>query len=397
MTNRRFSPCLENIRMSPIVTISEEARRRRIHFEKKGMTFIPFQRGEIDLPTPGFIVEAAYQGMKKGMTKYPKSGGEDFFKEAILTSLERDYDIHDLDPGHVVVTYGGQEALELAFKLFSSGAGFSPCWSCALENFVPYADIDFTLIPLKKDFTVDYDQLGKKLEGKDFFYLNNPHNPTGKVFSPAELERIVEVCTSLGAFVIADEAYEKITYDGLQHHTLAAVPQENIVTVFTFSKTFSMTGWRVGYAVTRNERVARLLKLGNYTQTAGVPTFLQYAAAQALASRDEAERVIENRKREFQCRRDALYQGLASIDRIDVTKPQGAFYIFPDFSRVIPHDCEGPERSRYVYELLMENGIACVYGSCFGDHFEAHVRLSFSATPVAMIAEAVERMQVLFS
>jgi len=396
MIERSYCRELENIRMSPIVTISEEARRRAREFQARGVSFIPFQRGEIDLPTPEFIVEAACQALRKGLTKYPKSGGEDFFKEAVLKRLERDYGITDLRPEHVVATYGGQEGLELAFKLFSRGAGFAPCWSCALENFVPYGGIDFELVPLARDFSVNYDLLEEKLRDREFFYLNNPHNPTGKVFSREELDRIVEICSSLGVFIVADEAYENILYDGLAHHSLAALPREDIVTVFTFSKTFSMTGWRIGYAVTRNEKVARLLKLGNYTQTAGVTTFVQYAAAEALENREEADRVIAERKGEFQRRRDALYQALSRFEKVRVTKPQGAFYMFPDFSALVPEGLEGERRSRYVYELLMERGIACVYGSCFGAHFQDNVRFSFSATPVPLIEEAAERLAEIF-
>jgi len=153
----------------------------------------------------------------------------------------------------------------------------------------------------------------------------------------------------------------------------------------------------VGYAVTRNERVARLLRLGNYTQTAGVTTFIQYAAAQALENHEEARRVISERIEEFQRRRDALYEGLARIEQAEVAKPRGAFYVFPDFGRAIPKDLSGEERSKYIYQLLMERGIACVYGSCFGSHFTDNVRLSFSATPVGLIEEAVERLQEIFS
>ncbi len=389
-----FNPALEDIRMSPIVSISEEARVRAVEYEKTGGRFVFFQRGEIDFPTPKFIVDAAKRGMDDGFTKYPKSGGENFFREAVAQRLKVDHDA-DIEASHVVATYGGQEGLELSFKLFRSGAGFSPTWSCALENFVPFARIDFAEVPLNSDFSVDYDRVEDAVRNRDFFYLNNPQNPTGKVFTPEELARIVEICTRHGAFVIADEAYEKIVYDG-EHCSLSKLPQENIITVFTMSKAFSMTGWRVGYAVTRNEKVAKLLRLGNYTQTAGVTTFLQFAAAEALNNVRESRAAISSMVEEFRRRRDTLYEGLKDLPGIRIDRPAGAFYMFPNFTDVIPGDLSGEKRNHHVYDLLMKEGIATVYGSCFGHHFTDNVRLSFSATPVPVIRDAVERFQRIF-
>jgi len=391
-----FNPALEDIRMSPIVSISEEARARAKEFEKSGRKFVFFQRGEIDFPTPGFIVEAAKRGLDRGLTKYPKSGGEDFFKEAVIARLAADQGINDLEPAHVVATYGGQEGLELSFKLFSRGAGFSPAWSGALENFVPFAQIDFEEVPLNRDFSVDYERVERAIQGRDFFYLNNPQNPTGKVFTEAELLRIVEICTRNGVFVIGDEAYEKIVYDGRRHYSLARIAQDNVITVFTLSKAFAMTGWRVGYAVTRHARIARLLRLGNYTQTAGVTTFLQYAAAEALNNLEESRRAIATMVGEFQLRRDALYDGLKDLPGVTVDRPAGAFYMFPNFTDAIPRGLSGEERNHHVYRLMMEQGVAVVYGSCFGHHFTDNVRISFSATPVPLIHDAVERFHQVF-
>jgi aspartate aminotransferase len=390
-----FNPAMEGIRMSPIVSISEEARTRAKEFEKSGKPFVFFQRGEIDFPTPDFVVDAAKRGLDLGLTKYPKSGGEDFFKEAVAKRLRLDHGADGLEASHVVATYGGQEGLELSFKLFKSGAGFSPTWSCALENFVPFAQLDFVEVPLNRDFSVDYDRVESAVRGRDFFYLNNPQNPTGKVFTEDELARIVDICTRHGVFVIADEAYEKIIYDG-RHVSMVRVAQENVITVFTLSKTLSMTGWRMGYTVTRNAKVAKLLRLGNYTQTAGVPAFLQYAAAEAMNNVDESRRAIAAMVEEFRRRRDALYEGLKDLPGVAMDRPAGAFYMFPDFSEFIPREMTGRERDHYVYELLMQHGIASVYGACFGKHFGDNVRLSFSATPVPVIHDAVERFRRIF-
>jgi aspartate aminotransferase len=383
--------------MSPIVSISEEARVRAAEFEKSGKQFIRFQRGEIDFPTPSYIAAAVHRGIEEGYTRYPKSGGEDFFKDAVIGKLARDHGVTDIRPEHVVATYGGQEGLELSFKLFERGAGFSPTWSCALENFVPYAQVEFEQVPLEADFSVNYERLERAVRGRDFFYLNNPQNPTGKVFTEDELRRVIEICTENGLFVIADESYEKIVYEGHRHWSASQVQQDNIITVYTLSKTYAMTGWRVGYAVTRNEKVARLLRLGNYTQTAGVTTFLQYAAAEAMNNVEESEKAISSMMKEFTLRRDALYDGIKDLPGVRLDRPDGAFYMFPNFSERIPAELEGEERQRWVYNQLMEYGMASVYGSCFGKHFDDNLRLSFSATPVPVIEEAVDRLRRIFA
>jgi aspartate/methionine/tyrosine aminotransferase len=397
MFKERFQESLENIRMSPIVSISEEVRTRAKEFEKNGRAFIRFQRGEIDFATPSYIIDAAKEGLDKGFTKYPKSGGEDYLKDAIVGKLRRDFGVTDVVPANIVVTYGGQEGLELAFKLFARGAGFSPTWSCALENFVPYAGLDFAEIPLNEDFSVDFDRLESGIRGKDFFYLNNPQNPTGKVFTRAELDRIVDICTRMGCYIISDEAYEKFVYDGLKHISLTEYKQENILSVFTFSKSYAMTGWRVGYVVSRHPRIPKLLRLGNYTQTAGVTTFLQYAAAKTLDNPAEGEAAVTTMRTEFSRRRDVLYEGLKRFRGIRLGKPRGAFYMFPNFSEIIPKNIQGEERKKHIYDQLMEHGIATVYGACFGKHFVDNVRLSFSATPVEQIREAIERLDRVFS
>ena len=393
----RFEKSLEDIRMSPIVTISEEVNERAKEFEKDGRKIIRFQRGEIDFGTPQFVVDAAKEGLDAGLTKYPKSGGEDFFKDAVLGKLERDFGVGDLSPDNIVATYGGQEGLELAFKLFKSGAGFSPTWSCALENFVPFAQLDFTEIPLNDDFSVDYERLEAGVKGKDFFYLNNPQNPTGKVFTRQELETIVDICTRAGCYIIGDEAYEKFVFDGLKHTSLTEFKQENVLSVFTFSKSYSMTGWRVGFVVARNKRIAELIRLGNYTQTAGVTTFLQYAAAEALNNHEASDAAIGAMREEFDRRRHVLYDGLKDLPGVRVAKPQGAFYMFPNFSEIIPAELTGETRKKYIYEMLMQHGIATVYGACFGQHFVDNVRFSYSATPVDQIEEAVERLRFIFN
>ncbi len=396
MTVSKFSDNLYNIRMSPIVSISEEVSKKAPNFKANtGKDFLLFQRGEIDFQTPQYIKEAAKKAIDIGLTKYPKSGGEDVFKDAILNKLEYFNNATGLDKENIVCTYGGQEALELSFKLFEGkkGVGFAPCWSCVLENFVPYCATNFHQVPLESDFSIDFDRLDKALEEAAFFYLNTPQNPTGKLFTKEEVIKIAELCLKHGAFLISDEAYEAIVFDNQKHFSPTSLEYDNIISTFTLSKTYAMTGWRLGYLVTRNKEIPKLLKLGNYTQTAGVTTFLQYAAAEALNNKEESDKAIAQMVVEFQKRRDVFFNGFTSIGGIKVTKPSGGFYFFPDFSAFIPRDITGEERKLYIYNLLLNEGIASVYGSCFGNYFTDNVRFSFSTTPISAIEEGIERMK----
>ena len=394
--NSALNKRMLNVRLSPIVAISEEVRKRSPQFtQETGKPFILFQRGEIDYPTPQFIIDAAKRALDAGHTKYPKSGGEDVLKDAILKKL-RDYNKLDgLTRDNIVCTYGGQEALELAFMLFAGkrGAGFAPCWSCVLENFVPYTGVDFVEVPLEHDFSVNVERLEAVLKDVSFFYLNSPHNPTGKLFSEEEVRTIVDLCTRHNVYVISDEAYEKIIYEGRKFFSPTSLAQENILGAFTFSKSFSMTGWRLGYLVACDKQIAKLIRLGDYTQTAGVVTFLQHAGREALENTDAANSALSVMRTDYEHRRDALFSGLTSIPGIEVTKPQGGFYMFPDFSKHIPGGLDKERRSRYIYEKLMDSGVATVYGSCFGHHFTDNIRLSFSTTPLPAIEEGVSRIR----
>ena len=396
MKAKHFSKNISAVKMSPIVKISELVREKAVTFKKShGEDFVFFQRGEIGFPTPEYIGSALSKAVKDGHTRYPKSGGEPVLKEAIVRKLERVNGATGLGPENVLVTYGGQEALQLSFKLFEGGkgAGFGPCWSCVLENFVPYNDIDFQLVPLRRDFSVDWVALEDTLKTVDFFYLNSPQNPTGKVFTEAEVYKISDLCKKYGAYLISDEAYERIVYDGGSHFSSTAIDEPHIISCFTFSKAYAMTGWRVGYVVCRDPKIIQLGRLGDYSQTAGVVTFVQHAAAAALNDTVAEQKAISKMMEIYQWRRDLLFNQLNQLPGINVRKPEGAFYFFPDFSQVIPTGLSPERRSKFIFELLMSHGVAVVYGACFGAHFDTNVRISFSAADGRQIMSGVERIK----
>jgi aspartate aminotransferase len=394
-----FNPAMKNIHLSPIVRISEMALEMGPSFrERTGKDFVYFQRGEVDFPTPEYIKDAAKRALDENRTKYPKSGGEPGFKDAILRKLLDFNKAEDLTRENVVCTYGGMEALQLSFKLFEGGkaATFAPYWSPISENFVPFLQMDLTEIPLKDDFSVDYDQLDEVLKDVNIFYFNTPNNPTGKVFSEEEVKKIAELCYQNDTYLVSDEPYERIVYDGKEHFSAASLDYDNIISAFSFSKTYSMTGWRMGYLVARDPKVAGMLKLGNYSCTAGVVQFLQYAGIEALDNHEEGEKAIERMVYEYKARRDILCSKLASVDGVRFEKPEGAFYLFPNFTELIPEDLQGKARDEYVFDRLMENGVATVYGYCFGKNYGDNIRISFSTTPIVTIEDGVERIREAF-
>lgn len=384
---------MENITLSPIVAISEMVNKRSL---ETGKDFILFQRGEVGFSTPQYIVDAMIDALNQGFTKYPISGGHIKLKNAIIQKLNKFNNIQDLVPDNITVTHGGQEGLQLAFKLFQGkkAVGFAPVWSCVLENFVPYANTEFKQIPLAEDFSIDYNLLENEVKDASLLYLNTPHNPTGKIFSKEEIEKIVEICRKYNTYILSDEAYERITFDGKNHFSPMQLDYENIISVYTFSKTYSMTGWRLGYLVSKNKHLTNLIKLGDYTQTAGVPTYTQFAGAEALLNSEKEKYAVEGFMAEFNVRRDALYEGLKSIDGIKLpSKPEGAFYIFPDFSEFVPKSISAEESKLYVFDKLMDAGVATVYGSCFGNYFQNNLRFSYSTTNLKQIEEGINRIK----
>lgn len=396
MSNPTFSKSLATLQLSPIVSISERARSLGPEFKARtGEDFVLFQRGEINFPTPEYINVACGKALAAGHTKYPKSGGEPVFKEAIARKMARVNGTVGLSPDDVIVTYGGQEALELVFKLFEGqrGAGFAPCWSCVLENFVPYCQIDFEEVPLNADFSVNYEALDKVLSKVAFFYLNTPQNPTGKVFTEEEIRGIADLCEKYGVFLISDEAYERIVFDGLTYFSPMALNKPFIIGCYTLSKTYAMTGWRLGYIICREPKIAKMLCLGDYSQTAGVVTFLQYAGAEALDNTVAEEAFLSPILVEYERRRDFMYDQLNAIEGLRVNRPQGAFYFFPDFSEFIPKTLTAQAANLHVFQKFMDAGVATVFGLAFGKHFGTSIRFSFSCTDVADITRGIERMK----
>lgn len=392
-----FNQSMKNVRLSPIVSISEEVSRLSA---KTGKDYILFQRGEMGFSTPKYIVDAMFEAISQGHTKYPVSGGHIKLKNSIINKLNDFNNIKDVIPENIVVTHGGQEGLQLVLKLFEGKnvVSFSPVWSVILENYVPFTNLKLIEIPFESDFSINYQLLEENLKNASLLYLNTPHNPTGKVFSENEIKNIVSVCEKYGVYILSDEAYERITFDEKKHFSPMQLDYDKIISVFTFSKTYAMTGWRLGYIVTKDKEISKMLRLGEYTQTAGVPTFTQFAGAEAISNKEKESEFLQDFIKEFDLRRKTLYEGLSSIDGVKMPiQPEGAFYIFPDFSEFIPNNITQEERKFYIHKKLIDEGVATVYGSCFGKYSENFLRFSYSTTDVEQIKEGIERIKKALS
>ena len=396
--NRRYSPSFTSIGLSPIVAISEQIRSVAPVFEEGGDRFAFLQRGELADPTPDFVVEATKRALDAGLTRYPKAGGEPWFKEAVIAHMAAEHGLTDLAPEHVICTYGGQEGLQLVFGLLGGGTvlTFGPAWSCVLENIFPYTGYEVDTLDLVEDggeLAVDFDALDAKLARADVLYLNTPQNPSGKVFSRQELERIDELCRRHGVWIVSDEAYKDFVFDGGEHVSPLSLGGEHVIGVYTCSKSFAATGFRIGFTICRDRDLIQKLTLGEYTQTAGVVPFIQRAFADVLTLEAPRRAWQQALRSSLERRRDLICERLAPLYDGQLYRPEGAFYLFLNLAGLVPDPPAGQEASDFILQRFLGQGIAVVPGSAFGDErFGHHVRLSFSGVSDEVLEAALERM-----
>jgi aspartate/methionine/tyrosine aminotransferase len=353
--------------------------------ERAGGRVLHLERGEPDFDTPPHIVEALAAAARDGETHYPDVRGSLALREALVEKLARENRIaaHVDD---VTVANGGTHALMMAFQaLLAPGDEilvFSPHWMAVPKLVALAHGARF------REFPVALDLVDGRLSPADLaarlrealrpetrgLYLNTPGNPTGAVLSRDQLEAVAGVATERDLWVVSDEAYEHLLFDGAAHASIGALPgmAERTVSVYTFSKSYAMTGWRVGYLVTPPAlRPVMAPLLVGYT-TYGVFPAAQTAARAAVTGPQDA---VETMRRAYQERRDLLLAGLAGQAAIRVPRPRGAFYAFADVS--------GALAGRDIWELVRDwiaLGVAVLPGTAFGSGYGHHVRISLAAS-----------------
>ena len=351
--------------------------------EAAGERVLHLERGEPDFDTPPHIVEALAAAARAGETHYPDPRGSLALREALVAKLARENGIA-CHPDDVVVTDGGTHALYMAFQcLLSPGDELlvlSPHWMAipklvglaygARHRALPaYLELDRGDLTPAGFADLLRASLGPETRG---IYVNTPNNPTGVVLSREQLAAIAEVAVERDLWVVSDEAYEHLLFDGARHVSLGSLPgmAERTVSVYTLSKTYAMTGWRIGYVVSPPELRPVLGPLLSFYTTHGVFPAAQSAALTAVTGPQDA---VETMRRAYQTRRDALLAGLDGQDAIRVPKPRGAFYVFADVSAA--------RGERAIWDLVHEwlaFGVAVLPGTAFGPAHGDRVRMSLA-------------------
>jgi len=389
----KLSARISKIKPSPTLAITAKANAMRA----EGRDIIGFGAGEPDFDTPDAIKQAAIRAIEAGFTKYTPVGGIDELKDAIISKLKQDNDL-SYKRSEIVVSCGAKHTLyNLAQVLFEEGDEVlvpAPYW-------VSY--IDIVVLTGAKPVVLETSATGGfKLQPKQLtaavnsrtraIILNSPSNPAGVTYTKKELEALAEVITAKGLLVISDDIYEKIIYDGIAFHSLASVSSEMkklTVVVNGVSKSHAMTGWRIGYAAGPEEIVAAVTKL--QSQNTSNPTSIsQKAAVEALMGDQDSVAMMVG---EFEKRRNRIVNDLNEIPGVTCLMPQGAFYVFPDFSSFYDRSFGGKaiaNSSDLAAYLLDEANVAVVPGGEFGQ--DDHIRLSY-ATSMEQIIEGVARIK----
>lgn len=356
--------------------------------EKQGKDIVHLEIGEPDFDTPKNIKEAASKALNAGYTHYGPSAGMPELRETIAQYISKTRGI-DVKPDEVVVTPGAKPIMFYSiFALVNPGdevlypnPGF-PIYE-SLINFVEAKPVPIPLSD-ENDFRLDPEYVKSKITKKTkLIILNYPENPTGGTLTKEDLKVIAESIAGRGdVFVLADEIYSRIIYEG-KHESIASLPRMKDKTILLdgFSKTYAMTGWRLGYGVMREDLAQKMARLVTNTNSCTC-TFTQMAGVEALKGPQvEPEKMVS----EFMKRREVIVNGLNNIKGITCKKPRGAFYVFPN-TKGTGMDCR-----KLSDHLLYNAGVAVLPGTSFGKYGENHLRLSF-ANSVENIKKALDRI-----
>ncbi len=338
--------------------------------------------GEPDFPIPDEAKEAAIQALKEDFTHYTSNKGIVELREALSDKLLKENGI-EANPEEIIVTSGASEALHLAIEAFVNPGDEVLIPNPGFVSYEPLVKLAqgkpvYYSLYQENSFVPDVEEIKERLSSKTKMILvNSPGNPTGAVFPEEVMKAIAEAAEDYNALLVSDEVYEKIIYEG--KHISPGAYSENVITVNGFSKSYAMTGLRVGYLHAREEFVEEMLKVHQYIQ-ASVNSLAQKAALAALNSENFIEPMVEELRR----RREVMVELLKGIEGVKVKKPEGAFYVFADFSEF--------GSSMALSLELVKAGVVVTPGTAFGSLGEGFLRFSF-ATGQEKIKEGVRRIK----
>lgn len=387
------------IKPSPTLAITAKANAMKA----EGIDVVGFGAGEPDMDTPDHIKAAAIDAIRAGFTKYTPTGGIPDLKQAIIAKLKRDSGI-EYKPTEILVTVGGKHAFyNLAQSIFQEGDEViipAPYW-VSYPPMVTLAGATPVILESneKAGFKITPDQVRRAVTTRTkAIVICSPSNPTGAGYTKEELARLGEVIVEKDIFVLSDEIYEKIVYDGFESVSIASLTPELKRRTFVLnavSKTYSMTGWRIGYAAGNAEVIAAMNRVQD--QSTSNPTSIAQKAA--VAALNGPQECVSRMVVEFEKRRKVIVDGLNGIEGISCYRPQGAFYVFPNVSALYGRMYEGKPitGSNALTEYLLDTArVAVVPGEGFGA--DDYIRLSYATSMeniekgLKRIAEAVKRL-----
>jgi len=382
-------------RIAPSPTLAASAKAKQMQAE--GIDVVNFGAGEPDFDTPQHIKDAAIASLQSGFTKYTPTSGTPDLKKAICAKLRRDNGL-EYEPSNVIVSLGAKHSIYNAV-LATVQAGDeviipAPYW-VSYPEIVGLADAKPVYVHTDEStgFTASVDQLRAAVTPRTrMLILNSPSNPTGGVYDREQIGRIAELAVEKGFYVLSDEIYEKIIYDGREHVSIASLGPEIkklTITVNGFSKAYSMTGWRLGYAAAEKEIVSAMEAIQSHSAS----NMVSFTMPAAVAALEGPQDVVDEMVAEFDRRRRYVVERLNAIDGITCSMPGGAFYVFPNVSKLYGRsfgDTKIDGSAAFETFALDVAKVALVAGHGFGA--DDYVRISY-ATSMANIEKGIDRLE----
>lgn len=381
--------------ISPSITLEITGKANELKVQ--GVNVMSFAAGEPDFNTPKNIIEAAIKAMDAGYTKYTKTSGIVELRKAICKKLHQENNLNYSEE-QIVVSTGAKQCLANTFlAILNKGDEVilqNPCWVSYTE-LIKLADGVPVIVNCDENdgYKLSAKNIEKAVTSKTkAILLNSPHNPTGIVYNKNELEEIAQIAKKYNLIIISDEIYEKLIYDGEEHVSIASLSEdayERTIVINGLSKTYAMTGWRVGYTAS-SAKLAKIMSSVQSHMTSNVCSISQYAALEALTGPQDSINMMKNA---FEERRNFMMKKLEEIDEVSFIKPQGAFYIMVNITYFIGKSINGVKINNsieFAKMLLEEEKVAVIPGAAFG--LENFIRLSY-ATSMEVIEEGLDRIK----
>lgn len=393
----RFSERILKVEESPTFALEKKADEIDQILKKEGKSVIRFGIGQPDFDTPENIKIAAKLSIDQNKTRYTASTGIKELKEAIIKKLARDNNL-SYETVEILVGNGAKQVLDDIMRVFV-GKGDrviipKPFWVSYSQQVIMSEGIP-EFVDFSSDLRIDLEHFLKLAQkyGSDrgdssakLFILNSPSNPTGVVCSREEIEKIGEICLKNNIFIISDEVYEKFLYGAAKHYSVAAFSDELkaiSITINAVSKTYAMTGWRIGYCACDRRIIQQMTKVQDQS-TSNPSTPAQWAAIEALEGQQDS---VEIMRKEYEKRRDYIFKRIQEIEGMECALPDGAFYVFAKVSNF--YNKKIKSSFDFAGELLSKAAVAIVSGGAFGD--ENYIRISY-ATTLEKLKEGMDRI-----